>query len=111
MRPLARGARALLTRGFHMATKTGQYTGNGSTTQVATGLVQILSLQIVEVAARGPSAQAYTTNAIQSAAGAGTFLNGQKRDSGIAIERGTFTVTSADFNVSGTTYFWDADGD
>lgn len=94
-----------------MATKVGQYTGNGTTTQVASGMTQILSLQIVEVAARGPSAIAYTTNTIQNTNGSGTFLNGQRKDNGVAIERGNFTITSPDFNVSGTAYHWEANGD
>jgi len=91
--------------------KTGQYTGNGSTTQVTTGLAVLRSLQIVEVAPRGPSAFAYTTNTIQLVNGSGTFINGNKRDSGISFEAGKFTVQNADFNASGSIYHWEAHGD
>ena len=92
-------------------TKTGQYTGNGGTTQVATGLGAAQALTIVSVPPRGPSAFAYTTDTIQAAAGQGTFLNGNKRDFGVAVERGNFTVTNPDFNEPGIVYYWEANGD
>jgi hypothetical protein len=91
--------------------RTGLYIGNGGTTQVTTGLAVIRTLQIVEVASRGPSAIAYSTNTIQTTSGSGTFLNGQKRDSGIAFEVGNFTVANADFNTNGSVYHWEAHGD
>jgi len=94
-----------------MTTKTGQYNGNGTTTQVNTGLTALKSLTIVEVAARGPSSMAYTTNVIQTGLGQGTFVNGGKKDQGVAIEGATFTVTNPDFNVNGTTYHWEGRGD
>ena len=92
-------------------TKTGQYTGNGTTTQVASTLTAILSLTIVSVPPRGPGASAYTTDTIQQAVGPGIFLNGNKPDHGIAVERGNFTVTNPDFNEPGVVYFWEANGD
>jgi hypothetical protein len=91
--------------------KTGQYTGNGGTTQVNTGLAVLRSLQIVELPFRGPSSFAYTTNTIQATYGSGIFINGNKRDSGVAFEVGNFTVTNADFNISGSIYHWEAHGD
>ena len=92
-------------------TKTGQYTGSGVTIQVNTGFTSIQALTIVSVALRGPSAFAYTTDTIQQAAGPGTFLNGNKRDSGVALERGDFTVAHPDFNEAGVVYHWQAHGD
>jgi hypothetical protein len=94
-------------------TKTGQYNGNGTTTQVSLNgqLNGIKSLTIVSVAPRGPSPFAYTTNAIQAALGQGTFLNGTKKDTGVAIEVASFTVTNEDFNEEGVTYHWEANGD
>jgi len=91
-------------------TKTGQYTGTGVTFSVSSGLTSILSLTIVSVPPRGPSAIGYTTDTMQGA-GQGTFLNGNKKDSGIALERGNFDVASPDFNEAGVVYFWEAHGD
>lgn len=92
-------------------TRTGQYTGNGTTTQVNTGLIGLKSLTIVHVSPRGLSNFAYTTNAIQVSLGPGTFLNGNKKDIGVAIEVGAFTVTAPDFNEDGVLYHWEANGD
>jgi hypothetical protein len=92
-------------------TKTGQYTGNGTTTQVATGLAAIRALRIVNVPAHGPSIEAFTTNTIQSANGTGTVLVNGRRDTGVALEAGNFTVTHPDLNESAVVYHWTADGD
>jgi hypothetical protein len=92
-------------------TRTGQYFGNGGTTQVVSGLVTIRSLRIVTVPSRGPVSEAYTTNTIQLAAGQGTFVNGNKKDTGVAVEAGNFTVTNPDFNEPGVIYHWETHGD
>jgi hypothetical protein len=91
-------------------TRTGQYIGDGVTLQVRTGFTTIQSLRIVSVPARGPSAIGYTTDVFQGA-GQGTFLNGNKRDSGIALERGNFTVANEDFHEVGVLYAWEANGE
>jgi hypothetical protein len=92
-------------------TKTGQYTGNGTTTQIATGLSQILALWIVTVPSHAPSDEAFTTNRIQTTKGQGTFLLNGRPDNGVAIELGAFTVTNPAMNENGIEYFWTADGD
>ena len=94
------------------AEKTGQYTGNGLTNvQIATGLTQILALWIVLVPEHGPGVEAFTTDTIQATNGLGTCLVNGRRDFGVEIVRGVFTVTNADLNQSGVVYHWGAIGD
>ena len=94
------------------AEKTGQYTGNGlAAVQVAAGLTQILALWIVLVPEHGPGLEAFTTDTIQSVNGQGTCLVNGRRDFGVEIVRGAFTVTNADLNQSGVVYHWVAIGD
>lgn len=104
-------SRALVAPQSSSGIRTGQYTGNGTTIQVSTLLTSIQSLRIVSLPLRGPVSEAYTTTTIQQAAGQGTFVNGNKRDGGVALERGNFTVTSPDFNQEGLVYHWEAHGD
>lgn len=104
-------APALVSPAQALQTKTGQYTGNGTTTQVNTGMAALKSLRIVQVRSHGMSSQAYTTNAIQSSLGSGVFLNGDMKDQGIALGPADFTVTNLDFNLPGVLYHWDANGD
>ena len=90
------------------STRSGFYIGNGQTTQVNSGLATIRSLRIVSVPERGPASIAYTTNLF---GWAGVFLNGDKKDTGIALEAGNFTVCNLDFNENGVIYHWEANSD
>ena len=92
---------------------TGKYTGSGgAAAHITTGLVgKLNSVTITEVAARGPSARGYSTDAIQNFVSSGVFLNGDRKDTGIVFEGANFVVSNADLNVNGTAYYWEAIGD
>lgn len=91
-------------------TRTGWYIGNGNVTQVLTGLAVVRAFRIVSVPAHGPSVEAFTTNTIQLFNGPTALVNG-KRDDGVSLEAGNFTVTNPDLNEIGVVYHWVADGD
>lgn len=101
---------ALVTPVQARTVRTFQYTGNGGTTQVASGMAVIRSLRIVTVPQHGQASQAYTTYTIQQGS-PGTFLNGNRRDTGISLEAGNFTVIHPEFNEIGVVYHWEAHGD
>ena len=90
-------------------TATGLYIGHGNTQciQLLTGLVANRSLRIVTVPERGRASVAYATNTFGYL---GVFLNGDKKDTGITLDFGSFTVCNLDFNENGVVYYWEVNG-
>jgi hypothetical protein len=78
---------------------------------VITGLALNRALWIVQVPQHGQSDEAFTTNTIQSGGESSTFLLNGKRDTGVALEPNSFTVTNPTMNENGVVYHWSAHGE
>ena len=96
---------------YYGAIRTGNYTGSGADETIQTGLQTTRAFFITELADRGPSVSGYTTNTIQ-AEQRGAFLNGNRKDTGIAFETPqTVVISNRDFIASGSRYHWEARGE
>ena len=100
-----------LTSAAEAQIRTGNYTGSGADETIQTGLTTTRSFRVVELPAHGRGAEGYATKTIQQAE-IGAFLNGNRKDTGIAFETPTQVIISnSDFIVSGARYHWEAAGE